>query len=93
MPSIYPSLLPSFSRCISYGSPPVYRPPPSSEGSKNPQLFSVVYNNDGLASASVASVTKLFMQIREVDRLRMRRRDILRMLWNPVRKGEGETIF
>ena len=42
-------------------------------------LLSVVYNNDGLTSASAASVTKLFMQIRAVDRLQMRRRDQLQV--------------
>ena len=42
-------------------------------------LPSVVYNNDGLTSASAASVTKLFMQIRAVDRLQMRRRDQLQV--------------
>ena len=42
-------------------------------------FLSVVYNNDGLTSASAASVTKLFMQIRAVDRLQMRRRDQLQV--------------
>ncbi len=70
-------------RCVSFGAPPVYQSN-TNPGYKSPHVFSVVYNNDGLASASVATVTKLFMQMRQIDKLRMRRRDILQMLWNPI---------
>ncbi len=78
-------------RCVSFGAPPVFCGDKSASRSAN-HLFSVVYNNDGLASASVATVTKLFMQIREVDRLGMRRRDMAAMLWHPIpvaKEAEG----
>ena len=74
-------------RCISFGSPPVFKP--SEPGYKCPNIFSVVYNNDGLSSASTASVTKLFMQIRAVDKLQLRRRDICKLLWNPIPVSGG----
>ncbi len=76
-------------RCISFGAPPVFK---CGRGKRCPNIFSVVYNNDGLASASVSTVTKLFMQIREVNRLGMRRRDMMKMLWKPIPVAEGASI-
>ena len=77
-------------RCVSFGAPPVF----SSKQEKYscPNVFSIVYNNDGLASASTASVTKLFMQIRAVNRLGLRRRDMLKLLINPIPTVEGPEI-
>jgi len=77
-------------RCISYGSPPVFRS--DNPNYKSGNIFSVVYNNDGLASASVASMLRLFQQIREVDRLLLRRRDMIKMLWDPVPLSEGNQL-
>ena len=80
-------------RCVSYGAPPVFK---STRNDKRPftcpNVFSVVYNNDGLASASTASVTKLFMQIRAVNRLQMRRRDMIKLLWNPIKTSSGDDL-
>ncbi len=80
-------------RCVSFGAPPVFRSTTEGvEARKFGNLFSVVYNNDGLASASVSTVTKLFMQIREVNRLGMRRRDMVKLLWNPIPVAGGGSI-
>ena len=77
-------------RCINFGSPPIFKS--EREDYTCPNIISIVYYNDGLASASVASVTKLFMQIRAVDNLCLRRRDIIKMLWNPIPTLEGDEI-
>lgn len=67
-------------RCINFGSPPIFGYSNELEPEqKCPNIFSVVYNNDGLCSASAASVTRLFMQIRAVDKLQMRRRDMVQV--------------
>ncbi len=81
-------------RCVSFGAPPVFRCTDSggTRRKRSANLFTVVYNNDGLASASVSTVTKLFMQIREVNRLGMRRRDMVQMLWRPIPVAEGGSL-
>lgn len=77
-------------RCINFGAPPVFKSDRPDYAC--PNIFSVVYNNDGLASASAATVTKLFMQIRAVNYLRLRRRDIIKMLWKPIPTVQGDNI-
>jgi len=77
-------------RSISFGAPPVFKP--TEPGYKCRNLFSVVYNNDGLASASISTVTKLFMQVREVEKLQMRRRDMFRLVTASVPTTEGGVI-
>lgn len=77
-------------RCISFGAPPVFRS--DNVDHKSPNIFSVVYNNDGLASASVASVMKLLMQIRAVNQLQLRRRDMIKLLWNKVPTLDGGEL-
>merc|ERR1719150_3368793 len=64
--------------CVTYGAPPVYRH--SSPGFSLPNLISVYNHNDGLASLSLHTVTKLFLQIRAVNRLGLGRRRTLRLL-------------
>jgi hypothetical protein len=46
-----------------------------------------VCSNDGLVSASLLTVSKLLQQVRAVDRLSLRRRDMLRMLMKPIKAG------
>ena len=64
--------------CVTYGAPPVYRH--SSPGYSLPNIISVYNHNDGLASLSLHTVTKLFLQIRAVNRLGLSRRRTLRLL-------------
>ncbi len=80
-------------RCINFGSPPIYKSNQSGDGDCScPNIFSVVYNNDGLCSASAASVTRLFMQIREVNRLQMRRRDMMQLLFRSIPAKDGSEL-
>ena len=64
--------------CVTYGAPPVYRH--NTPGFSLPNLISVYNHNDGLASLSLHTVTKLFLQIRAVNRLGLSRRRTLRLL-------------
>ena len=77
-------------RCISYGAPPVF------EGDSGdvhfPNLFSVVNNNDGLASASLDTVTKFFEQIKAVEGMQLGRRQMLKMLMEKIPTRSGQDI-
>ena len=64
--------------CVTYGAPPVYRH--STPGFSLRNLISVYNHNDGLASLTLHTVTKLFLQIRAVNRLGLGRRRTLRLL-------------
>ena len=64
--------------CVTFGAPPVYTH--SSPGFSIPNLISVYNHNDGLASLSLHTVTKLFLQIRAINRLGIGRRRIFRLL-------------
>ena len=63
---------------VSFGSPPVYAH--SSPGFVLPNLISVYNHNDGLAAASLHTVTKLFLQIKAIERIGLNKRTMLRML-------------
>ena len=73
--------------CVTYGAPPVYRH--SSPGYSLPNIISVYNHNDGLASLSLHTVTKLFLQIRAINRLGLSRRRTLRLLRS--RLGMSDT--
>lgn len=74
-------------RCLSFGAPPVYECP---NGTTHPNLFSVVNNHDGLASASLDSVTKLFEQVKAVKELNLGRREMFKMLTQPIPSASHE---
>ena len=73
--------------CVTYGAPPVYLH--SSPGFTLPNLISVYNHNDGLASLSLHTVTKLFLQIRAINRLGLGRRRILRLLRKKIGRTES----
>ena len=78
-------------QCITFGSPPVYAA--SEPGYVNPAIVSVYNHNDGLASLSLHSVTRLFLQIRAINRLCLPRRQTLRLLRSTLgqMRSEGGT--
>ena len=73
-------------KCITFGAPPVYLH--SSPGFVIKDLVSVYNHNDGLASLSIHTVTKLFLQIRALNRLGIGRRRTFRLL----RRKLGQTV-
>jgi len=54
-------------QCVTFGAPPVYAS--SEPGYVNPNIVSVYNHNDGLAGLSLHTVTRLFLQIRAINRL------------------------
>jgi len=64
--------------CVTYGAPPVYLS--DDPGYINPNIISVYNHNDGLSSLSLHTVTKLFLQIRAINRLAISRRRIFKLL-------------
>ena len=49
-----------------------------------PNIINVVNHNDGLASASLNTVTKFFEQIKAVDDLQLQRREMFKLLMEKV---------
>ena len=76
-------------RCVSYGAPLVYAGDDQDQG-KN--LFSVVCSHDGLASTSLSTVSKLMAQVRAVDRLQYRKRDMIKLLMKKIQTDEGTEM-
>jgi len=81
-------------RCISYGAPLIFAP-----DSENPDphsagqhLYTVVCNHDGLASASVNTVTRLMAQVKAIDRLQLRKRDMIKLLMSSVSTEDGTKM-
>jgi len=72
--------------CITYGAPPVYVS--NNPGYVNPNIISVYNHSDGLSSLSLHTVTKLFLQIRAINRLGIPRRRTFKLL----RTKLGETV-
>ncbi|XP_040574968.1 uncharacterized protein [Lepeophtheirus salmonis] len=68
-------------RCFCYGTPPVFYSD-EVQDYKCPNVYSVTFNNDGLISASLTNVLKLFMQIKALERMHMRRRDMCRLVFS-----------
>eukprot|EP00096_Caligus_rogercresseyi_P013995 TRINITY_DN6551_c0_g1_i1.p1 TRINITY_DN6551_c0_g1~~TRINITY_DN6551_c0_g1_i1.p1 ORF type:complete len:480 (-),score=126.21 TRINITY_DN6551_c0_g1_i1:878-2317(-) len=68
-------------RCFNYGTPPVFCSDKYDEY-KCPNVYSITFNNDGLISASLTNVVKLFMQIKALENMHMRRRDMCRLLFS-----------
>lgn len=81
-------------RCISYGAPLIFAPDnPELSLEQNSEigkrLYTVVCSHDGLASASLLTVSKLLAQVRAIDGLCMRRRDMVKLLMTSVPTEEG----
>ena len=77
---------------FSYGAPLVFEADMDSEDldlGKN--LYTVVCSHDGLASASLLTVSKLLAQVRAVDNLQMRKRDMIKLLMTNV-ETQGKII-
>ena len=78
-----------------YGSPPVYKS--SIQGFSHPNIYCVVNHNDGLATLSVHTLTKTFLQIRAIDRLKLKRRKVLKLLrtriGNTATQEDGTRTF
>ena len=69
-------------RCISYGAPLVFEADIDQSGSDmeyGKNLFTVVCSHDGLASASLSTVSKLLAQVRAIDNLQLRKRDMIKV--------------
>ena len=75
--------------CVTFGAPPVYLH--SSPGFTLSNLVSVYNHNDGLASLSLHTVTKLFLQIRAVNRLGLGRCRILKLLRKKI--GRSQSMY
>lgn len=75
-------------RCISYGAPLVYSDESGCQ-ELGENLFTVVCSHDGLASASLATVSRLFAQIRAIDQLQLRKRDMIKMLFTKMTAENG----
>ena len=73
--------------CVTFGAPPVYMH--SSPDFTLPNLISVYNHNDGLASLSLHTVTKLFLQIRAVNRLGLGRCRILKLLRKKIGRSQS----
>ena len=69
-------------RCISYGAPLVFAS--DVDNPEGQHLFTVVCSHDGLASASVATLSRLLAQVRAVDRLQLRKRDMVKLLMSNI---------
>jgi len=78
-------------RCITYGAPPVFQLA-SGDKQRIPNIINVVNHNDGLASASLNTVTKFFEQIKAVDDLQLQRREMFKMLMEKVPTQGGQEI-
>ena len=80
---------------ICYGSPPVYKS--SMGGFSHPNIYCVINHNDGLATLSVHTLTKTFLQIRAIDRLKLKRRKLLKLLRTRIgytaTQEDGTRIF
>jgi len=73
--------------CITFGAPPVYLS--NEPGYINPSIISVYNHSDGLSSLSLHTVTKLFLQIRAINRLGISRRRTFKLL----RTKLGESVL
>jgi len=80
---------------ICYGSPPVYKS--SVRGFSHPNIYCVINHNDGLPTLSVHTLTKTFLQIRAIDRLKLKRRKVLKLLrtriGNTATQEDGTRTF
>ena len=74
-------------QCVTFGAPPVYAS--SEPGYVNPAIISVYNHNDGLASLSLHTVTRLFLQIRAINKLCLGRRQTFRLLRSKL--GQSTT--
>jgi len=72
--------------CITFGAPPVYVS--DEQEYINPSIISVYNHSDGLSSLSLHTVTKLFLQIRAINRLGISRRRTFKLL----RTKLGENV-
>eukprot|EP00090_Calanus_glacialis_P011310 TRINITY_DN19740_c0_g1_i1.p1 TRINITY_DN19740_c0_g1~~TRINITY_DN19740_c0_g1_i1.p1 ORF type:complete len:510 (-),score=107.93 TRINITY_DN19740_c0_g1_i1:92-1621(-) len=72
--------------CITFGAPPVYIS--DEPGYINPSIISVYNHSDGLSSLSLHTVTKLFLQIRAINRLGISRKRTFKLL----RTKLGESV-
>ncbi len=79
-------------RCISYGAPLVFQSDIDSESDFGSNLFTVVCSHDGLASASLCTLSKLLSQIRAVEGLQLRKRDMIKMLMTSVQAEDGTEL-
>ena len=57
-----------------------------------PRQFFQVCNHDGLASASVNTVTRLMAQVKAIDRLQLRKRDMIKLLMSSVSTEDGTKM-
>ena len=57
-----------------------------------PLQFFQVCNHDGLASASVNTVTRLMAQVKAIDRLQLRKRDMIKLLMSSVSTEDGTKM-
>jgi len=81
-------------RCISYGAPLIFAPNIDNPEPENAgeHLYTVVCNHDGLASASVSTVTRLMAQVKAIDKLQLRKRDMVKLLMSSVAAEDGTAM-
>ena len=67
---------------VAFGAPPVYvhKPRGEVEDFSVPNLISVYNHNDGIGSTTLHTVTKLFLEIKAVERLGLSRRRMAGLL-------------
>ena len=49
-------------------------------------------NHDGLASASVCTVTRLVAQVKAIDKLQLRKRDMIKLIMSSVAAEDGTDM-
>ena len=80
---------------LCYGPPPVYKS--DSDDFSHRNIYCVINHNDGLATLSLHTLTKTFLQIRAIDRLKLKRRKVFKLLrtkiGNTVTQADGTRIF
>jgi len=82
-------------RCISYGAPLIFAPDidnPEPDNDAGQHLYTVVCNHDGLASASVCTVTRLVAQVKAIDKLQLRKRDMIKLMMSSVAAEDGTDM-
>ena len=52
----------------------------------------MVCSHDGLASASLATVSRLLAQVRAIDKLQLRKRDMVKLLMSNVTCDDGSNL-
>jgi len=75
--------------CIAYGPPPVFKS--DAIFYSHPNIFTVLHHNDGLATLSLHTLTKLFLQVKAVEGLNIPRCKIMALLRRKLIREEVDA--